>query len=140
MLSLVCALVIASAPRAPADDLGDMRRVLQDSAAAWSRGDLDGFMASYERSPRTAFVTSSGVVRGWEAMRERYRRRYGGAGGLGALTFSDLAGMPLGPGYSIIYGRFHLLPPGASKEDTGVFDLVMHKTPQGWRILSDHTS
>ena len=143
MLSLACLLLAtAAAPAGPASggDLPAMTRVLQDSATAWSRGDLEGFMASYERSPRTAFVTSTGVVRGWEAMRERYRKRYGGAAGLGALTFSDLEETPLGPGYAILYGRFHLTRPGAAKEDTGVFDLVMHRTRDGWRILSDHTS
>ena len=142
MLPLVCALLLAAAPAVTkaGGDLPAMTRVLQDSAAAWRRGDLDGFMASYERSPQTAFVTSSGVVRGWEALRDRYRKRYGGAGGLGALTFSDLEETVLGHDYAILYGRFHLLSPGASKEDTGVFDLVMHRTPDGWRILSDHTS
>ena len=73
-------------------------------------------------------------------MRDRYRRHYGGAEGLGALTFSDLEETPLGPGYAILYGRFHLSRPGAPGEDTGVFDLVMRRTPQGWRIVSDHTS
>lgn len=142
MLALSCALLLAAAPASTTagGDLSSMTRVLQDSAEAWSRGDLDGFMASYERSPQTAFVTPLGVVRGWEAMRDRYRRRYGGAGGLGALTFSDLEETRLGPDHAILYGRFHLLRPGTPKEATGVFDLVMHRTPDGWRILSDHTS
>ena len=64
MFVLACALLLAPAASstAAARDLTAITRVLQDSAAAWSRGDLDGFMASYERSPRTAFVTPTGVV------------------------------------------------------------------------------
>ena len=134
-LALLLATQVASAAPDPA-----IARVLTDSATAWSRGDLDGFMAAYERGPDVTFVTGSGLVRGWDAMRERYRRRYGAGAALGALTFSDLETRPLGPGYAIAYGRFHLRRAGVAREDTGVFDLVMHRTPQGWRILSDHTS
>ena len=115
-------------------------KVLNDSAAAWSHDDLDGFMDAYERGPETTFVTSTGLVKGWDAMRDRYRRRYGAGAALGPLAFSDLEVRPLGPDYAIAYGRFHLHQPGADNEETGVFDLVMHRSSQGWRIISDHTS
>lgn len=145
-LALAVALVVAAsagtaraAPPSPGDAAA-MNRAMADSAAAWSRGDLDGFMAAYEHSPETAFVTAKGVLRGWETMRERYRKTYGQGKALGALSFSDVEITALGSDYALFYGRFHLLQPGEPKEATGVFDLVMHRTPAGWRILSDHTS
>ena len=46
----------------------------------------------------------------------------------------------LGADWALAYGRFHLVQDPAQPEQTGVFDLVLHKTPQGWRIASDHTS
>lgn len=139
VLIAALALPAAAAPVAPRE-LSALRRVMEDSAAAWSRGDLDGFMASYERSPDTAMVTSTGVVRGWRTLRDRYQRNYGGKQGLGRLSFDGLETTALGPDFAILYGRFHLMRPGAAKEETGVFDLIMHRTDQGWRILSDHTS
>jgi ketosteroid isomerase-like protein len=46
---------------------------------------------------------------------------------------------PLGADYAAVVGRFHLtLEDG--KDATGLFSLVFHKTAQGWRIVSDHSS
>ena len=142
LLAAAFALAASSAraaPPAPADAAA-IRRTIDDSAAAWNRGDLTAFMESYEHAPDVAFVTPKGVLRGWEPMRERYRKNYGQGKSLGALSFSDFEVDALGADYAVLYGRFHLMRPGAAKEDTGVFDLIMHRTPQGWRILSDHTS
>ena len=143
-LALAASLAFAAAPAfatAPsAADSAAMQKTLTDSAVAWSKGDLDRFMASYEDSADTAFVTSKGVLRGWAPMRERYRQRYGQGQALGALTFDEFSATALGRDYAVLYGRFHLLQPGKPQEQTGVFDLIMHRTPQGWRIVSDHTS
>ena len=117
-----------------------MRKTIDDSAVAWNRGDLTGFMESYEHSPDTVMVGSAGLRRGWTTLRDHYEKAYGGKKGFGVLTFSDFEATELGPDYAVLYGRYHLMRPDATKEDTGVFDLVMHRTPKGWRILSDHTS
>ena len=139
LLALSVTASALAAPATPADAVA-MRKTLTDSAVAWSKGDLDGFMQSYEDSPDTAFVTPQGVLRGWEPMRDRYRKRYGQGQALGALTFSDFEATALGRDYAVLYGRFHLLQPGKAKEQTGIFDLIMHRTAKGWRIVSDHTS
>ena len=47
-------------------------RMLERSAEAWNRGDLDGFMDDSLRSPTTSYIGSSGRVAGWEAIRARY--------------------------------------------------------------------
>lgn len=135
------ALFIAS-PASAAEPplLQALSKAMQVSADAWNRGDLEAFMAIYEHSADTAFVTPKGVVKGFEPIEQLYKKAYGGAGGLGSLTYSDLSLTRLNQDYAILYGRFHLMSPSATKEATGVFDLVMHKTTGGWRILSDHTS
>ncbi len=117
-----------------------MRKTLTDSAVAWNRGDLDQFMDSYEHSPATVMVGSKGLIRGWGMLRGHYRQAYGGKKGFGVLSFSDFEATALGPDYAVLYGRYHLMRPAATKEDTGVFDLIMHRTRSGWRIVSDHTS
>ena len=144
VLAILAAVLVAASPASaappPQADVTAMKKVMTDSAAAWSRGDLTGFMEAYEHSPETAFVTPKGVLRGWEPMRERYRKTYGEGKALGALTFSDAEITALGHDYAVFYGRFNLMQPGAKTEQTGIFDLVMHRTAAGWRILSDHTS
>ena len=116
--------------------------VIQASARDWNAGDLDGFMRSYEDSPDTVFVTKAGPVRGYKTIHDRYQKNYGGkpSGALGQLSFTDLDVRPMGARWAVAYGRFHLVTDAGKPEQTGVFDLIFHKTPAGWRIASDHTS
>ena len=44
--------------------------------AAWNRGDLDGFMAGYWKSPDLVFFSNGTRTRGWQATLERYQKRY----------------------------------------------------------------
>ena len=46
---------------------------MQDSAKDWSRGDLPGFMRSYENAPDTAYVTPQGLIRGYDALTSHYK-------------------------------------------------------------------
>lgn len=116
--------------------------VLDASAAAWSRGDLDGFMACYETGPDTLYLKADGPVRGYAAIRSMYATRFRPHGrGMGVLStrLSDVR--PLGSDYALVVGSFRLARVGAEGHDgTGVFTLVFHRSPEGWRIISDHTS
>ena len=115
--------------------------VLTAGAKAWSAGDLDGFMTSYASS--ATFLTPEGQVMGREAIKRRYLRRYGGKGpaAFGSLTYGALTSMELGsPDWVVVYGDYVLIHDPSRFPDHGVFDLIMHKSPEGWRIVSDHTS
>ena len=48
--------------------------MLREQAAAWSRGDLDAFVAHYASDAR--FVTADGVLAGRDALRSHYQKRY----------------------------------------------------------------
>lgn len=115
-----------------------VQQVLDEQAAAWNRGDLDGFMAGYWNSPDLSYY-SADVRRGWQAVREHYRRRYpAGSKGLGTLTFSDLDIEVVAADRAWVRGRWQLNDDGQSH--SGVFTLVLRKMPEGWRIVHDHTS
>ena len=110
--------------------------LLDNSVAAWNRGDLDAFMHSYEDSPDTEYVNSKSVIRGYASIRARYAKAYGA--GMGTLALSDVYVRPLGPDYAVVTARWHLaLPHG--KNPTGLFTLVMHKSSAGWGIVTDHS-
>ncbi len=141
---VLCALGAAgtghAAPVAAADAAA-IRKTMADSAIAWNAGDLAGFMASYEQGPDTVFVTPKGLVQGYDAIAAHYKAGYAtGTADLGKLSFDEQDIRALGPDYAVFYGRFHLVRAGRPKEDTGVFDLILHKGAKGWRIVSDHTS
>jgi ketosteroid isomerase-like protein len=119
-------------------DSDDIRRVLTDQQEAWNRGDLDAFLVGYWHSDATAFAGTQGIVRGWQGLRERYRKGYPDRRAMGTLTFSELEIAPLCSEAALVLGHWHL---GREAGPVGgVFSLVLRRFPEGWRIIADHTS
>jgi beta-aspartyl-peptidase (threonine type) len=113
--------------------------VLEQQRDAWNRGDLDAFMAGYERSDDLLFASGGKVQRGWQRTLDRYRARYGSQpGDMGALAFTEIEITDLGGSAALAVGRYTLTD--TPKAGTGVFTLVFSRTPEGWRIIADHTS
>lgn len=115
-----------------------VRAVLDAQAAAWNRGDIEGYMEGYERSDETVFVSGDNVTRGWQTVLERYKRGYNSREKMGQLTFSDLEIKPLGKDTAVALGRWQLTR--ANDTPHGRFTLILRRTKQGWRIIHDHTS
>jgi ketosteroid isomerase-like protein len=115
-----------------------IRAVLEDQQAEWNRGDIDSFMKGYWNSPHTEFVTANGVVRGWQAVLDRYHKSYPGQAAMGTLAFSDLEVQMVSPTAALVTGAFQL----QREKDTpgGTFTLLFRRFADGWKITSDHTS
>jgi beta-aspartyl-peptidase (threonine type) len=130
--------VVGTAPEKPTPEQA-VRAVLDAQVRAWNRGDLEGFMSGYWKSPELTFTSGGDNTRGWDATLERYRKRYKAEGKeMGKLTFSDVSVTVLTPDAAYVRGRWQLV---LSKEKPGgVFTLVFRKLPEGWRIVHDHTS
>ena len=48
---------------------------------------------------------------------------------------------PLGTGYALVLGNFHLVRSAAAGGNSdGIFTLTFQKKPAGWKIIADHTS
>src|SRR5689334_9822842 len=115
-----------------------IRRVLSDQVQAWNRGDIDAFMNGYENSAGTVFIGKT-VQRGYKAVRRRYHEQYPTPEKMGKLSFSDLSVNLLGDGYASVTGAFHLIRAGsAGGNASGVFSLLLRRTPAGWKIILDH--
>src|SRR5438105_10690712 len=94
VLAVLFVLPAAARERKPADPRADeaaIRKVLDDQAAAWNKGDLEAFMAGYWKSPNLTFTSGNNKTKGWDATLERYKKRYQGEGKeMGKLTFSEV--------------------------------------------------
>ncbi len=127
-------------------DEATIKNAIQAQAEAWNRGDIPGFMESYEHSPETTFIGAN-IGKGFERILERYRKAYSTREQMGTLTFKDVE-VRLLPGscgkadFAVVTGRFHLdrSQRGEASKDDGIFSLVWRKGPQGWKIVLDHTS
>jgi uncharacterized protein (TIGR02246 family) len=112
--------------------------VLRAQQSAWNRGDVNAFLEGYWHSPELTFSGSSGVARGWDGVRARYKKNYPDRAAMGQLNFSDLEFRFLGPDSALVLGKWHLQ---REKNDIGgVFSLVWQRFPDGWKIIHDHTS
>ena len=115
-----------------------IRKVMDDQATAWNKGDIDGFMAGYWRSENLTFVSGTEVTKGWQATTDRYKKSYNSREKMGVLTFSGLEITMLGKDAAVVLGNWSL----AREKDNphGKFTLTFRKFKEGWRIIIDHTS
>ncbi len=141
---LALMLIVATAKgQSTNDDEVAIRAAITSQAGSWNRADIDGFMKAYEDSDDTTFIGMN-VRKGYKPIRQRYMDTYSTPAKMGTLSFSDIEVrlIPNGCGKSdvaISTGRFHLVT-ADSAEKSGVFSLVWHKGPHGWKIILDHTS
>ena len=116
-----------------------VQKVLTDQVVAWNKGDLDGFMAGYWKSPELSFFSGNNKTVGWQATLDRYKKKYQGEGKeMGKLAFKEMSVELLGAEHALVKGRYELTL--ANERATGIFTVVMKKLPEGWRIVHDHTS
>jgi ketosteroid isomerase-like protein len=136
VMSAACA-----APQTPGSDaVRDVRAVWTAQVEAWNRGDLDGFMAGYWKSPDLVFFSNGTETRGWQAALDRYRARYQAEGKqMGSLDFPQLDLLILGTEAVLARGRWRLKMPDG-QELSGMTSVIFRKLPEGWRIVHDHSS
>ncbi len=143
--AFLVAVTLFVAPVARADDEKDIRAVLDSQAAAWNKGDLDGFMAGYWNDEKLTFISGGDITFGWKKTKERYEKRYKADGKeMGKLTFSELQAEVLSPTAAVVRGKFELTlekeKDEKKKTPRGRFTLILKKFPDGWKITHDHTS
>src|SRR5262245_56916820 len=118
----------------------EIRAVLDPQVAAWNGGNLEAFMEGYWRSAELTFFSGDRKFSGWQAMLERYRKTYQGAGqAMGILEFSELDIDLLSPSTALVRGRWKLTMPGGN-QPCGLYTLIFRRFNNGWKIVHDHTS
>lgn len=129
------------ARRANGDASDPVIAVLRAQETAWNRGDVDAFMSiGYWQSPDLHFLSGGSWTQGYQPVLEHYRERYQAGGkDMGTLTFTDLDARTLCDDAAFVRGKWRL---EFEHEEPmwGLFTLVMRRFPEGWRIVSDHTS
>jgi uncharacterized protein (TIGR02246 family) len=137
-------LVVSWSCAAPPAPRGDQRleinAMLTESAAAWNRGDLAGFMNDYARDSLTSYITGGRVQYGWQPLYDRYQAAYFAPGkSRDSLTFSDVRVRPLTTELALCTARFALYR-HQQIVASGPFTLILAKRDGRWFIIHDHTS
>jgi uncharacterized protein (TIGR02246 family) len=140
ILLLMSSTACAVTPGPDPDAVTSVRTVWTTQTTAWNRGDLDGFMAGYWKSPDLVFFSNGTETRGWQQTLDRYRARYQGEGKqMGTLDFPELDILTLGPEAAMARARWRLTMPDG-KQSSGMTSVIFRKMPEGWRIVHDHSS
>ncbi len=133
-------LLAATAALAQGGAQGKIMAVLNAQQAAWNRGDLDGYMAGYWKSPELTFYSGGTVTHGWQPTLDRYKARYQGEGReMGHLDFSAVTIHMMGTDAAWVEGHWRLTMK-SGQNPGGLFTVIFRKFPEGWRIVHDHSS
>lgn len=130
--------VFAQSERQKKESADAIRKVMNDQAAAWNRGDIEGFMQGYRNSPELVFVSGANITRGWQPTLDRYKKNYDSREKMGVLTFSDLEIDVLSKDAAVVLGSWSLQR--EKDKPGGKFTLIFRKFRDGWKIVHDHTS
>lgn len=121
----------------PADS-PEIRAVLSRQQDAWNVGDLGGFLSTYWNSDELVFKTPTGETRGWQAVLERYQRRYPTRREMGSLRLQVDTIAPTGDETAEVAGRYQLSLEDGSRPH-GRFYLHLRKIDGAWLIVRDFT-
>lgn len=118
----------------------EIREVLARQEADWNRGDVEAFMRGYDNREDISFIGSA-VARGFGPVLERYKAGYPTKESMGGLRFAVAEVRMLGANHASVNGRFYLTrTKEAGGNAHGIYSLLFRKTPEGWRVIQDHTS
>ncbi|HEX2191074.1 MAG TPA: nuclear transport factor 2 family protein [Longimicrobiaceae bacterium] len=124
-------------PQAGAAPDAAIRAAMHEAADAWNRADLEAHVAMYADS--ATFMTGAGPRVGRVVIRDVLQRGFWREGRpLQSLRFEELHVRPLGAGHALLTGRF-VLSGGGRADQSGRFTTVWERTPDGWRMIHDHS-
>ena len=109
----------------------EIRALISVQVAAWNRGDIDGFMKGYARSAATEFISGDKLTRGWQTVRDRYKKRYNSREKMGTLVFSELKITHLSENAALVIGRWKLTR--KNDQPHGRFTLLFRRTAAEFR-------
>ena len=115
-----------------------IRNVFEAGCAAWNRGDLDGYLASYWDSDKTLWVSGGFLRRGRKAIVEAYKARFATPQQMGQITLAELEIEVLTDTDAVAFGRWRLAV--EDKSSQGFFTVQLKKIEGRWLFVSDHAS
>ena len=114
-------------------DKATIAQMLNAQKEAWNNYDIEAFMEGYWKSDELTFYGSGGVIKGWQATLERYKKSYPSKDHFGTLDFVFNAISPISEGIYYVMGEYHLTR--SVGNTNGIFMLVVKKWTAIGRLL-----
>ncbi|MCX8472503.1 MAG: nuclear transport factor 2 family protein [Sediminibacterium sp.] len=120
------------------NDLDEIRSILDNQVAAWNRGNLKDFMQGYWSNDSLSFVTSKGLLKGYDKLLNHYQQSYPNREKMGNLNFIILKVEKISPEIALVVGNWDVTT--NDNHFNGYFSLVFKKINGKWKIILDHSS
>lgn len=111
---------------------------MADQERCWNEGDLSCFMVGYWESDSLMFVNKNGVIYGYQATLDRYKRTYPDKANMGKLAFEIKHLEELSEESYFMVGKYHLTREVGDL--SGHFMLIWKRIDGQWLITADHSS
>lgn len=112
--------------------------LLGQQSLDWNTGNIDAYMNGYWKSDKLRFASGDRVNYGWETTLGYYKKAYPSKLEMGELVFSEIVVDLTNSNSATVFGRWQLTR--ETDMPHGLFTLHLKKFPEGWKIISDHTS
>jgi ketosteroid isomerase-like protein len=121
-----------------ATDAAAITAIFDTTAVGWNRGELPVYLSAYVDTATA--MGSTGLVRGVQGIEGQMRAGFWRTGRpLQVLSYDHLEIRPIGPDQAIATGQY-ILTGGGRPNRTGWFSTIWVRTPNGWRMVHDHSS
>lgn len=135
-LLLLCLAMTASA-QSKSDAAGQIKAVLESTAAGWNAGDLPKYLAAYV--PKATEMTADGPKGGVEVIEKTMKDGFWKTGRpLQALHYENIVVRMLGKNNALVTGQY-VLTGGGRPDRKGWFTTVWTKSGRNWRMMHDHS-
>jgi beta-aspartyl-peptidase (threonine type) len=136
--------VSAQAPTAPASSTTQRQQVqefVRAYADAANRSDVTAYMEMYTQKPELIAINDGEITRGWNSLRDEANRTLGLEGSF-RISVGSIDVIGLGPSRAIAAFPYVITvsTTAGPRQLRGAMTLVLEKSPQGWKIIHDHTS
>ncbi|KAB1067961.1 nuclear transport factor 2 family protein [Tamlana haliotis] len=133
-LCLLCTFTCFSQPQSDADKKA-IYKVLKNQRLAWSKNNIEAYMAGYWKSDSLKFYSTNGVTKGWENTLERYLKAYPTEDHTGILSFKINDISKISDDAYFVLGEYHIKRELGNAD--GIFMLVFKKINGEWKIIAD---
>ncbi len=137
LLCLAAVTIIASCQTNKEQAKASIEAIMNQQAADWSNGNIEGYMNGYWKSDSLRFMGRKGITYGWTSTLEKYKNSYPTKEAMGELKFNYISFESIGNSMLVI-GKWTIVYPN----DTigGYYSLIWKQINGEWKIVLDHTS
>lgn len=109
--------------------------LMKKQEAAWSKGDLEGFMQGYWQSDSLTYYSGARITKGWQTTLDNYKKGYPNQDYTGTLKFIIDQITPINEGAYYVMGQYHLTRKVG--DANGTFMIIFKKIKGEWKIVAD---